>query len=224
MRATAVDRISSQMLTDVADDQQGLMDSALQERLMKPRIFAALLMFMSSYFPLVLIFVVKDLDVYSGLPTHPRIAVCLVVIEAIACAVVLLVVRSIKTGIETELTKVSNKSAEMFTYTIPYMISFYNFNLGDWKTLVCLLIFMTIMFVLSYKTNTFLINPVLALSGYGLYDCQFKSTNKEKPEEWQGLALSRDVLRVGDRPNIEQISQFLYLVTVLKAHEEEGHD
>lgn len=186
---------------------------------MKPRIVPALLIFLSSYFPLVLIFVVKDLDV-SFRPSHPRLAAALVVMEVVACLVVLLGVHSIKTGVKTELTKVSNKSADMFTYTIPYMISFYNFNLGDWKTLICLLIFMAIMFLLSYKTNTFLINPVLALANYGLYDCQFKSGKVE----WQGLALSRNALRVGDRPKLEQISPFLYLVTFLESHEEETHD
>lgn len=183
---------------------------------MKPRIIPALLIFLSSYFPLVLIFVVKDLDACSFLPSHPRLAATLFVAEAVACAIVLLAACSIKTGLETELTKVSNKSADLFSYTIPYMISFYNFNLGDWKTLTCLSIFMSIMFLLVYKTNTLFVNPVLALRGYGLYDCQFRSGKAE----WQGLALSRQVLRVGDRPRVEQISQFLYLVTSATPKEE----
>lgn len=186
---------------------------------MKPRIVPALLMFLSSYFPLVLIFVVKDLDGSSFLPSHLRLAIAMVLIEILACAVVLLVVRSIKPGVSTELTKVSNKSGDLFSYTIPYMISFYNFNLGDWKTLTCLLIFMSIMFLLSYKTNNFLTNPVLAFAGYGLYDCQFKSGKAE----WQALALSRQVLRVGDHPRIEQVSPFLYLV-VCPTTKEEAHD
>jgi len=186
---------------------------------MKPRIIIALLMFISSYFPLVLIFLVKDLDTYSFLPSHPRLAAALVIVEAVACATVLLAAGSIKTGLETELTKVSNKSADLFSYTIPYMISFYNFNLGDWKTLICLSIFMSIMFLLVHKTNTLFVNPVLALRGYGLYDCQFRSGKAE----WQGLALSREVLRVGDRPKIERISQFLYLAT-FETQKEDLHD
>ncbi len=187
--------------------------------LMKPRLIIALLMFLSSYFPLVIIFAIKDLDVSSALPSHPRTALFLLVIEAVACLVDVLAVRSIKTGVETELTKVSNKSADMFSYTIPYMISFYNFTLGDWKTLACLTIFMSIMFLLTYKTNTFLANPVLALAGYGLYDCSFKSGNAD----WQGLALSRQVLRVGDRHKVEQVSQFLFLV-IFQQRMEEEHD
>jgi hypothetical protein len=187
---------------------------------MKPRIIPAVLMFISSYFPLVPIFIVKDLNAFSARPDHPRVAVTLIAVMSIACLVVIIAARSIKTGIETDLTKVSNKSADMFTYTIPYMISFYNFNLGDWKTLTCLSIFMSTMFVLSYKTNNFLVNPVLALAGYGLYDCQFKSGELE----WQGLALSRKALRVGDRPRVERISPFLYLVTSpIEKEDNDGH-
>jgi len=166
-------------------------------------------MFVSSYFPLVLIFIIKDFNTTSMRPSHPRIAIAIAGVMIIACAAVVVAARSIKTGLPTELLKVSNKSADMFTYTIPYMISFYNFTLGDWKTLACLVVFMSIMFMLCYKTNNFLVNPVLALADYGLYDCEFKSGDTK----WQGLALSRAVLKVGDHPKVEQISQFLYLVT-----------
>lgn len=167
-------------------------------------------MFISSYFPLVPIFIVKDLNASTGRPDHPRLAVILIAVMSIACIVVIVAARSFKGGVKTEIARVSNKSADMFTYTIPYMISFYNFNLGDWKTLTCLSIFMSTMFLLSYKTNNFLVNPVLALAGYGLYDCQLKS---ESGLEWQSLVLSSEPLKVGDRPKLEQISAFLYLVT-----------
>jgi hypothetical protein len=177
---------------------------------MKPRIITAALMFISSYFPLVPIFIVKDLNASTARPDHPRLAVILIAVMSFACIVVIIAARSFKSGVETKVTKVSNKSADMFTYTIPYMISFYNFNLGDWKTLTCLSIFMCTMFLLSYKTNNFLVNPVLALEGYGLYDCQLKS---KRGPEWQGLVLSRESVRVGDSPKLEQISPFLYLVT-----------
>lgn len=178
--------------------------------MMKPRLITALFMFISSYFPLVPILIVKDLNASTGRPDHPQLAVALIAVMSIACTVVIVAARSFKSGLETEITKVSNKSADMFTYTIPYMISFYNFNLSDWKTLTCLSIFMCTMFLLTYKTNNFLVNPILALEGYGLYDCQLKSKSKQ---EWQGLVLSSEPLKVGDSPKLEQISAFLYLVT-----------
>lgn len=187
---------------------------------MKPRIFIAALMFLSGYFPLVPILIVKDFNASVFRPGHPRIAVTLIVLMALACGSIILAARSIKGGLPTELTKVTNKSADMFTYTIPYMISFYNFNLGDWKTLTCLAIFMSIMFLLCFKTNNFLINPVLALASYGLYDCEFKS----RDTKWQGLLLSKIPPKVGDSPRVERISPFLYLDTSpIEKEEDNAH-
>ena len=97
----------------------------------------------------------------------------------------------------------------MFTYTIPYMISFYNFTLGDWKTLLSLFVFMVLMFALAYRTQNLLVNPVLALVGFGLYDCQFKDGTSDS----QGFLLSKNEFRVGDTCVIERLSAFLYFVT-----------
>jgi hypothetical protein len=166
-------------------------------------------MFVSSYFPLALIFIIKDLDEATFLPRHPITATTIVALVLIACIIVLHAARKIESGASVQVTKVSNKSGDMFTYTIPYMISFYNFNLGDWKTLLSLFVFMTLMFALSYRTQSLFINPVLALAGYGLYDCQFKDGNREK----QGLLISKHEFQIGDTCIIERLSNFLYFVS-----------
>ncbi len=183
---------------------------------MKLRFIPALLIFLSSYFPLALIFIIKDLDGYTFLPQHLEVAAAVAIVFFGSCVFVVVAAKSIRGGLEVRILKVSNKSGDMFTYTIPYMISFYNFNLGDWKTLLCLLVFMGIMFLLSYKTQNMLVNPVLALAGYGLYDCQFKDGNTEK----QGLLISNRILQVDDTCTIERLSHFLYFVTGSHAKEE----
>lgn len=154
---------------------------------MRLRFFASLLVFISSYFPLVLIFIIKDLDDTTFYPSHPITAAIIAALVLIACAIVLLAARKIESGVPVKVLKVSNKSGDMFTYTIPYMISFYNFDLGDWKTLLSLVVFMSLMFALSYRTQNVFINPVLALAGYGLYDCQVKDGSREV----QGLPLAQ---------------------------------
>lgn len=47
---------------------------------MKLRFFASLLIFISSYFPLALIFIIKDLDDTIFLPKHPIAAGIILVI------------------------------------------------------------------------------------------------------------------------------------------------
>lgn len=176
---------------------------------MKLRFLPSLLMFISSYFPLAMIFIIKDLDDTTFLPRHPIAAAIIAAVALLACAVVLVAANKIESGVPVKVTKVANKSGDMFTYTIPYMISFYNFNLGDWKTLLSLFVFMSLMFALAYRTQNVFINPVLALAGYGLYDCQFKDGGREV----QGLLISKHEFQLGDTCIVERLSGFLYFVS-----------
>lgn len=175
---------------------------------MKLRFVASLLIFISSYFPLALIFIIKDLDDMTFRPRHPITAAVIALVFAGTCAVVLRAAKAMDSGVPVRIAKVSNKSGDMFTYTIPYMISFYNFSLGDWKTLLSLFVFMALMFALSYRTQNIFINPVLALAGYGLYDCQFRDGIREA----QGLLISKHEFDVGDTCIVERLSSFLYFV------------
>ena len=187
---------------------------------MKLRFLPSLLMFISSYFPLALIFIIKDLDEATFHLKHPITAAIIVVVVLAACAVVLHAARKIESGVPVKIMKLSNKSGDMFTYTIPYMISFYNFSLGDWKTLLSLFVFMSLMFALSYRTQYVFINPVLALAGYGLYDCQFKDGSREI----QGLLVSRYEFQLGDTCTVERLSHFLYFVSSVQPKgETNGH-
>jgi hypothetical protein len=177
-------------------------------------------MFISSYFPLALIFIIKDLDNEKFYPKHPITAALITELVLISCFVVLLAARKIESGVAVKMMKVSNKSGDMFTYTIPYMISFYNFNLGDWKTLLSLLVFMSLMFALSYRTQNVFINPLLALTGYGLYDCQIKDGSREV----QGLFISKHEFQLGDTCIVERLSNFLYFVSSVQSKEKRNGD
>lgn len=179
---------------------------------MKVKFIPSLLIFLSSYFPLALIFIIKDLDPHTWLPAHRMAAAIVVAVAGLSCVIVLFVANKIQGGLPVRITKVSNKSGDMFTYTIPYMISFYNFNLGDWKTLLSLLVFMTLMFALAYRTQNIFVNPVLALAGFGLYDCQFKDGAREV----QGLLVSKHEFQIGDTCIVQRLSNFLYFVTEIQ--------
>lgn len=186
---------------------------------MKLRFIPSMLIFLSAYSPLALIVVIKDMDEVTMIPSHLLTAITILVLALLSCVVVQFAAKKIHQGVPVKITKASNKSGDMFTYTIPYMISFYNFNLGDWKTLLCLSVFMTLMFALSYKTQNVFVNPVLALAGYGLYDCQFKDGDKDV----QGLLLSDKDFQVGDTCCVERLSNFLYFVSVVQSRAD-NHD
>ena len=173
---------------------------------MKLRLLPSILIFLSSYSPLAIIFIIKDLDSTTYYPQHLWTAAIIGIVALLACVVVIRSAASVKGGVPVTILKVTNKSGDMFTYTIPYMISFYNFSLGDWKTLLSLFVFMALMFALAYRTQNMFINPVLALTGYGLYDCQFR----DGPKELQGLIISKSTPEVGETCEVERLSYFLF--------------
>lgn len=174
------------------------------------RPWAALLMFVSAYAPLLIILIIKDYDSkpLSLLPRHPLLCLGFLVVAVLSCIGVLWSVTQIRSGLSVEVTKAANKSGEMFGYTIPYMLSFMRIDLGDWQTLLSLFIFLGMMFVVAYRTQTVFVNPVLALAGYMLIDCTFK----RGVVETQAMVITRTPIKIGDTYILERLSYYLYAV------------
>jgi hypothetical protein len=95
----------------------------------------------------------------------------------------------------------------MFGYSIPYMLSFLRIDLGDWQTLLSLFIFLVLLFVVAYRTQTVFVNPVLALAGYMLIDCTFERGGAET----QALVITKAPLKTGESHMIERVSHYLYV-------------
>jgi hypothetical protein len=124
----------------------------------------------------------------------------------------LMTVRSVENGLPVVVTKAANKSGDMFGYTVPYMLSFMRVELGDWQTLLSLALFLTVLFIMAYRTQTVFINPVLAIAGYMLIDCTFKRDDKEI----QAMVITREPISIGDSIRLDQLSHYLYI----RAHSE----
>lgn len=176
---------------------------------MKLRLWAAIAIFISSYSPLAVILLIKDLDERTLVPQHPLVAGVLLTVAAVSIPVVFAAVRGVKHGDSVQVLRVANQSGELVNYSIPYMISFFEFDLGEWKALVSFGLFLSLMFVLTIRTQNIFINPVLALVGYGLYDIEFVNTGVTQ----QATFLSRDALFSSQRVKVRRLSRFLYLVT-----------
>lgn len=177
--------------------------------MLKPRFWVSLAIFISAYSPLVLIFIIKDIDPSIIQLQHPIVSCALLILALFSVLIVLFTTRTIRQGDLIVVRKVSNKSGELVNYSIPYMISFFNFNLGDWRAVASLFLFMSILFLLAYKSQNVFINPILALAGFGLYDITFSDSGKER----QGLALSNKELKIGGAYLVQKLSTYLYFVT-----------
>lgn len=183
----------------------------MTEPSLRLRFWAALLLFASAYSPLMLILIVKDYDPnpLGLLPRHPLICLSLLIIAIASCVGVLHSMKEIRSGLPVEVTKAANKSGEMFGYTIPYLLSFLRVDLGDWQTMISLMIFLAMMFVVAYRTQIVFVNPVLALAGYMLIDCTFRHGLSET----QTMVITRIPLRIGRSYVFERLSYYLYVAS-----------
>jgi len=176
------------------------------------RPWASLLLFLSAYSPLILILIIKDYDPISPdwLPRNPVLGGFLLFVAIASSAAILHSMKEISGGLPVVVTKAANKSGDMFGYTIPYMLSFLKVDLGDWQTITGLLIFLSILFVMAYRTQTVFVNPILALAGYMLIDATFKRGD----HEMQAMVVTRAPLLIGKTYQMERLSHYLYVAAV----------
>lgn len=166
------------------------------------------MLFLSAYSPLMLILIVKDVDFTQRfLLKSPTFSGILFFVACASTVITLLAVRNVSAGLPITVTKAANKSGDMFGYTIPYMLSFIRIDFGDWQIIASLAMFLAVLFIMAYRTQTVFINPVLAIAGYLLIDCTFKRDSKE----YQAMVITQNPIDVGDELRLERLSHYLYI-------------
>jgi len=178
---------------------------------MKLRFTSSVLIFVSAYSPLSVIFLIQDLDLATWRPKHPYIVWSMVGISIISCIILWAAVRLLKTSSPpVKVIKVSNRSGELINYSIPYLVTFFVMNLDDIKILLSFGFFMLIMYWMTLKTHNIFVNPILACLGYNLYDVTYERNGQER-EDFFLVKAPR--LKANDRCRIAELSEQLFIVT-----------
>lgn len=178
---------------------------------MKPKIFTAILLFISAYSPLFIILAVKDFDfIKTHWFRHPIPIYILLFISLLSIILLFLTVATLKRGtMVVEVVSVKNRSVDLINYTIPYMLSFFGIDLSKPEDVISIIIFLGIMLLLTITSKSVFLNPILALANYGLYDLEYKFDNKVSST----IVISKHEMRSGDRFYLRSLTRFLYFVT-----------
>lgn len=178
---------------------------------MKLRFLSSLLIFLSAYSPLSIIFLIQDFDLEKKELMHATIVWSIIGVSIISCILTWTAIRFLRISSPPIIVKsVSNRSGELINYSIPYMISFFVMDLGNLKLLLSFGFFMFIMYVLTMKTHNIFINPMLAVMGYKLYDVKYERNGNECEDFF---LVRGDRLKKNERCRIIEISEQLYVVT-----------
>lgn len=189
---------------------------------MKPKPLTSVLLSVSAYSPLFLILVVKDFDFYYSYTfNHPMGILVLASISIISILLLFITIKSIKRGnMPVTIVSVKNRSIDLINYTIPYIVSFFGFDLAKIEDVISLSIFLLLLLFLTIKSKSVFMNPILLLAGYNLYDLEYSYDGKIHSK----IAISKHEIKSGERFYIRSLTRFLYFITETENEERSEKD
>ena len=193
---------------------------------MQLRLYAAFILFLGSYLPLSVILLAQNFryDLIGGRPcTLWRDAHCFFPIHqpiaglaffGVCCACFLFTVITLA-KISPRQDKVIKEAkpipADLMNYVLPYIVSFMGLNYDEVGKFVGFLVFLLWIFLITYKSERIIMNPVLAVFGWKLYDVTYHAPAGNVDSAT--VALSQVELISGGTHKVSAIQQVLVIKT-----------
>lgn len=177
---------------------------------MRFRVLTAIVVFLGSYLPLSMILLAQNYDYSASFcwtlwePTcqlplrNPVFSLSAFCICAACFLITLFVLTLVKPKHEIELIEAKYIPTELMNYTLPYVVSFMSIDYQDTSKFVGLTIFLVWMFWITYKSGQVLLNPLLIVLGWRLYDLTYQFPADPKKTQLSNQALSRHAIAAGE--------------------------
>jgi hypothetical protein len=178
---------------------------------MEMRLFPALILFLGSYFPLSLILLIQDVKESSWqaplckitefsscyLPelSNPERTLWLLGICALSLVIFMWLMRSLSGYSTLEVVESKSIPNDLINYVFPYVVSFMGLDIGIDGKFFGFLFFIGLMFWITYRSGQILMNPLLLVAGWQLYELNITTEGHKRCVK----ALSRESVNVGDR-------------------------
>ena len=178
---------------------------------MQMRLLPALILFLGSYFPLSLILLVQDIKDASWMEpickitelstchlpelTNPGRALSLLAICALSLVLFIILMKGFSAYSNLEVIDSKSVPNDLINYVFPYVVSFMGLDLGVEGKFYGFLLFISLMFLITYRSGQILMNPFLLVSGWQLYELNVLTEGQKRCVK----ALSQDQIQSGDR-------------------------
>lgn len=175
----------------------------------RPRFWSALFFFICAYSPLCLIIAVKDFDFETLMWfKHPFTIYILLLISVVSIVLEFISIRALGGQLSILIVSARDRSADLLNYSIPYIVSFMEIDIFNLQGAIMFIILMVLLFSITLKSQVILINPILMLFGYGLYDVDFILHDKKK----SGIFISKRELFENCTYMMEKITNYLNII------------
>lgn len=166
-------------------------------------IWARIILFLSSYSPLLVILGLLNSENWM-------LSAVLYAIAAASLVVLYLFLASHK-GEDTDqvaVKKVASKDSEALSYIVTYLLPFLGISIKELVTAISLAIFIAVIGIIYVSSNIVYINPILSLRGYHMLEIEDGSGKVSM------LVTKRPYVRPGSTIEVWSLSDFAFLQKV----------
>jgi hypothetical protein len=146
--------------------------------------------FLGSYLPLALILLVQDFryallthdfcwNVFSKhsacvIPlAHPKMSLAVLAVCFSSFWLSLIGLRLSRPKVQINVAEVKYIPAELMNYTLPYIVAFMSIGYEETGKFVGFAVFLAWMFWITHKSGQILLNPLLTILGWRLYEIKY---------------------------------------------------
>ena len=191
---------------------------------MQLRLYAAGMLFLGSYLPLSVILLVQNFryDLWGTeicakwrpfnciMPLRQPILSLSFVAICLACIVFTLVVlRAINVRQQVVVSEVKHVPTDLMNYVLPYVVSFMGIDYNDIGKFAGFIVFLVWIFIITYKSERAIMNPVLTVFGWKLFEIKHSSPAGQVVST--SMALSRIELNAGDSYRVNAVQDVLII-------------
>lgn len=166
-----------------------------------PSILVRLLLFLSSYFPLAMIFFV----LFVQKNRSSALAVLVVGVLGLVGMLVYLWTATTLSPFPVKVQHLQRRDSEAMSYVVSYLVPFLSIPFSGWQQGVALSIFFLMLSILYINSGMIHINPMLNLLGYKIYEI-------EDAEGGTHAVVSRRRISRGETLSVIKIDEDILLI------------
>lgn len=196
---------------------------------MQLRVWSALILYVASYLPLSIILLSQDFDferarcIWVGMVRTseywrvwaffkaPHLSLSFVgicVASMVGTVAVLAIIRPKRT---VDVLSATHVPVDLMNYVLPYVVSFMSIQYQDGRQLLGFAIFMGWLFVITYRSGHIIMNPILIVFGWKLYDISYSFSGSSTVHS------SRVLSKVAVEPKASHRVSALQDILIIKA-------
>jgi hypothetical protein len=178
---------------------------------LKIRLFISAVIFLGSYLPLSVILLAQDFDYglighslclnIGGTCTvplaHPKLALTTFGLCFLSFGLSLLALSFAGHSSTIKIKEAKYIPAELMSYILPYVVAFMGIGYEETGKLIGLAIFLVWMFWITHQSGQILLNPVLAVLGWRLYEVKYSFPGDPGEKEYLDRALAKEHIESG---------------------------